>query len=631
MKKELLITLGITALSAIAIVTGYLVYESKKVVVINNPPFPTTFPQHFSLKKGEFLLNDHPLYIAAGEIHFSRVPHQYWRDRVKMIKALGLNTLSVYIMWNYHEIHPGVFDFESDDKNLRNFLQIAKEEQMYVLIRPGPYVCAEWDFGGHPYWLLKDENIELRSTDPKYLEAITLYLNRVAQEIEDYQITKNGTIILLQVENEFGYYGKNNKYPIKLQEMWESTGKIKVPYYTVDKWIFSKIGHVKGAAFGLNPGTLDIGYWYTHLLEKDMPVMSSETYPGWLTHWGQNYQGKSTKDTVKMFENIVRKRHSFSIYMVFGGSNFGLNAGANNNQFNTLFQPDITSYDYDAPINEQGAATEKYYALREMFQTYFKWDFPPVPQVRPVMQISPFTVKRVSSLWQLIENTPKQTFDQPKRFEFFDQNQGIIAYTFEVPLVKGKNELKFEQISDYARIYLTDSKEYLGTIDRIHNQKSIVFSQFFNQRANITVIVEAFGHVNFGKNIYDPKGIFANITINKNQVSSSFSHQLIPLQNTPNYSNATSGKDVNVEGFFQTSFNLDQNTTTIGDTYLDMSSWGKGYVWVNGFNLGRFWSEGPQQRLFCPSTILQKENNQIVILDLLQNNSSQVSGQLSLK
>ncbi|EAR92719.1 glycosyl hydrolase family 35 protein (macronuclear) [Tetrahymena thermophila SB210] len=633
MNKVALIASFLAGLSILSISFVYLNQKDLKAeVIITNPPFNTTFPQTFELKDQQFLLNGQPLYVAAGEIHYSRVPSQYWRTRVQTIKALGLNTLSVYIMWNHHEVAPGVFDFSSPDRNLRNFLQIALEEQMYVLIRPGPYVCAEWDFGGQPFWLLK-ENVELRSTDPKYIQAITPYINRVAQEIQDYQITRNGTVLMVQIENEFGYYGSDNTYPLKLKQIWDDTKMIQVPYYTADGGSQINTGHVPGAAFGLNPGTHENDYQYAHSIEFNMPVMSSETYPGWLTHWADNWAGRDISSTVSEFENLVWNQHSFSMYMVFGGSNFGLTAGANNDNSDTAFQPDITSYDYDAPINEQGAPTDKFYALREMFKSHFNWTIPNVPQIQNLTTVDQFTPQRFGSLRLLYNSLPKVTFQQAQSFEVLNQNQGIIVYTFQVPISNSSQNtdytLSFDKIRDFAKVYVqvNSSTTYNGTINRMNQQNSFSFSYSGNAtNATVTIFVEALGHVNFGHTSFDNKGIIGNIYFQNKNISN-ISHTLIPLQNIPDIIPSPSAVDSqNSETFFKGTFKI---IGQIGDTYLNMSNYTKGYVWVNGFNLGRYWNIGPQQKLFCPATIL-KQNNEIVILDLLQNTAAPLQGELTL-
>ncbi|MDB5148815.1 MAG: Beta-galactosidase [Mucilaginibacter sp.] len=282
----------------------------------------------FTLGKTDFLLDGKPFQIISGEMHPARIPKMYWRQRIQMAKAMGCNTIAAYIFWNYHETTPGTFDFTTENRDIAEFIKLCKAEGMWVLLRPGPYVCAEWDFGGLPPYLLKIPDIKLRCMDPRYMAAVTTYVNALSQQVKQLQGTNGGPILMVQVENEYGSYANDRDYIKALKELWLKNG-INVPFYTADgpTAFMLEAGSVDGAAIGLDSGISDADFAAAAKQNPDVPSFSSETYPGWLTHWKEKWQKPGTDDIVKQVTYLLDHKKSFNLYVIHGGTNFGYNAG----------------------------------------------------------------------------------------------------------------------------------------------------------------------------------------------------------------------------------------------------------------------------------------------------------------
>ena len=316
-----------------------------------------------------------------------------------MTKAMGCNTIAAYIFWNYHETIEGVFDFSTANRNIAEFIKICREEGMWVLLRPGPYVCAEWDFGGLPSYLLKIPDIRIRCMDSRYMKAVTRYVSRLSKEIMPFQCTNGGPVLMVQIENEYGSYGNDRNYLKALKQLWLQNG-ITVPFYTADgpTPYMLEAGSLEGAAIGLDSGGNEKDFDQASKQNSEVPSFSSETYPGWLTHWGEKWARPDTNGLKKEVEFLLKNRKSFNLYVIHGGTNFGFMAGAN--AFSpTQYQPDITSYDYDAPINEQGRPTAKYFMLRRLIQQYADYTIPEIPSPISTIDIPSIELKRTLFNW----------------------------------------------------------------------------------------------------------------------------------------------------------------------------------------------------------------------------------------
>ena len=343
-------------------------------------------PTHsFALGKDDFLLDGAPFQMIGCEMHPARIPAEYWAHRIRMAKAMGCNTIGAYLFWNYHETAEGVFDFTTGNRDVARFVRLAQAEGLWVLLRPGPYVCAEWDFGGIPVYLLRYPDLKVRCMNPQYMQAAERYIQRLAAVVKPLMVASGGPIVMVQIENEYGSYGNDRAYMDRLKEVWVQAG-IAGPFYTADgpTPYMLEAGHVAGAAVGLDSGSEERHWALARSIVPGVPVFSSETYPGWLTHWGEAWARPALDDLLKEVTFLLANRKSFNFYVAHGGTNFGFTAGANSG--GKGYEPDLTSYDYDAPIDEQGRATAKYHALRKLIGSYLPagQPLPPVPGADPV-------------------------------------------------------------------------------------------------------------------------------------------------------------------------------------------------------------------------------------------------------
>jgi len=578
--------------------------------------------QHtFAIDSVHFLLDGKPFQIISGEMHYARIPHEYWRHRIQMAKAMGCNTIATYVFWNYHETNEGVFDFKTENRNLAEYLQIAKEEGMWVLLRPGPYVCAEWDLGGIPPYLLSIPDIKLRCMDPRYMAAVERYVQNLSAVVKPYLITNGGPVIMVQVENEYGSYGNDRNYMNAMKNLWVAQG-IDVPFYTSDgaTTYMLEAGSLPGCAVGLDPcGNMD-DYNLARKMNPGVPVFGSEIYPGWLTHWGEEWQRPDTNDLMEQVRFLLYNKISFSLYVLHGGTNFGFAAGANSG--GTGYQPDVTSYDYDAPINEQGQPTPKYFALQNEILKYksknekqFK-----MPAPISVMEIPKIAMTEFTSVWNALPEPVSSV--QPKPFEAYNLYSGFAVYKTTLIGHKSGN-LAITDLHDYATVFL-DGK-FIGTIDRSKGETSIKLPASESKNPVLEIFVEGMGRINFAQQLIDRKGITERVTLN-GMTLMNWEVYCLPMDSAF-IAGLEKSSNLNREGnFFKGTFSLDKTA----DTFIDMSHYLKGVVWVNGHNLGRYWHIGPQQRLYCPAPFLKEGINEIIVFDLLQMEAMPVWGTKSL-
>lgn len=582
----------------------------------------TAQTHQFSFDKQEFLLDGRPFQIISGEMHPARIPKEYWRHRIRMAKAMGCNTIAAYIFWNYHEASPGVFDFSSENRDIAAFIRICQEEKMWVLLRPGPYVCAEWDWGGLPFYLLKTPDIRIRCMDPRYIEAVQRYVTRLSKEVVSLQCDKGGPILMVQVENEYGSYANDRTYIQALKKMWVDNG-ITVPFYTADgpTDFMLDAGSLDGCAIGLDSGGSDKDFDVAAKHNPNVPAFSSESYPGWLTHWKEPWQRPDTAAILKEVRYLLGHKRSFNLYVVHGGTNFGYGAGAN--AFNpTQFQPDVTSYDYDAPITEQGLPTPKYYALRDAIFKYLKQKPIAIPAPIPAMTIPAFTMSPVASIFDQLPTAIHSVHPLP--MEMLDQHQGMMLY--RTKLIGHKSgQLTITEPHDYALIYLNG--KFIDTIFRDGGKWTITLPKTDVKDPVLDILVEGMGHINFAQYMIDRKGITDRVTLNGMTLMDWEMYKL-PMDAPPASSSGTlASTDATRPGYyFKGSFRIEE----IADTYLDLSHFQKGVIWVNGHNLGRYWNTGPQFRFYCPASWLKKGDNEVVIFDLHHLKPETISGEKTL-
>jgi beta-galactosidase len=564
--------------------------------------------QTFAIGDDAFELNGKPYVIRCGEMHFARIPKAEWRNRLKMAKAMGLNTVCAYLFWNMHEKQPDQFTWTGQSDAVE-FCKLAKEEGLYVILRPGPYSCAEWEFGGFPWWLLKDKTIKLRTQDAYFLERSKKYLMEVGKQLAPLQITNGGNIIMVQVENEYGSYGDDKEYMNIIKSDVEAAG-FSVPLFHCDGPSQLKNDHPEGlfavVNFGSNP---EANFKALRTIQPQGPLMCGEYYPGWFDSWGRPHHTGNTQRIIDELKYMLDHKESFSIYMVHGGTSFGTYSGANA----PPYLPQTTSYDYDAPIDEAGNPTEKYYQIRKLFSNYLQEgeSLPPVPAANKIQKLAPV---KFSSFAALNKNLPRPVLsDTAKLMEDLNQDFGCVLYQTKLK-AGNKAELQFKEIHDYALIYL-DGK-LIGTIDRRKNKYTVEIPKR-EKDTKLTVLVEATGRVNYGPYMHDRKGIHGKVYLitdsEKTEINDWKNYPIRLGENTipVKYNPLTTQKPG--AGFYKGSF----TANNLNDTYLDLSKWNKGLVWVNGICIGRYWNIGPTQSMFLPGSWLKQGKNEIVVFDLL--------------
>ena len=573
-----------------------------------------------------FLLNGKPFVIKAAELHYPRIPRPYWEHRIRMCKALGMNTICLYVFWNIHEQEEGKFNF-TDNNDVAAFCRLAQKHGLYVIVRPGPYVCAEWEMGGLPWWLLKKKDIRLRERDPYFMERVKVFEQQVGNQLAPLTIDKGGPIIMVQVENEYGSYGVDKEYVSQIRDIVRSSGFDKVALFQCD-WAsnFEKNG-LDDLIWTMNFGTganIDEQFKRLGELRPQSPKMCSEFWSGWFDKWGARHETRPAKDMVAGIDEMLTKSISFSLYMTHGGTSFGHWAGANS----PGFAPDVTSYDYDAPINEYGLATPKYYELRAMMQRHNGGEQQPeVPALpMPLISIPQFTLTQFAPL-EFAAGQP-QTAKNPLSFEACNLGWGAMIYTTTLPEVPMPSTLTINDPHDYVQVFLDN--QLMGRIDRVKNEKTLPMPAI-RKGQRLSILVEAMGRINFGRAIKDHKGITDNVTLSGETDNLQWEARITDWKMLPipdDYATVRWAVDALTRvkeyiynktipqdkiGYYRGYFNLKK----VGDTFLNMEAFGKGQVYINGYAIGRFWNIGPQQTLYVPGCWLKKGQNEVIVLDMV--------------
>lgn len=580
--------------------------------------------ESFAVGKNTFLLNGKPFVVKAAEVHYPRIPRPYWEHRIKMCKALGMNTLCLYVFWNIHEQKEGEYDFTGQN-DVAEFCRLAQKNGMYVIVRPGPYVCAEWEMGGLPWWLLKKKNIRLRERDPYFLERVRLFEKEVGKQLASLTIENGGPIIMVQVENEYGSYGEDKPYVSEIRDIVRQSGFDKVALFQCD-WAsnFTRNG-LDDLIWTMNFGTganIDNQFRRLKELRPESPLMCSEFWSGWFDKWGARHETRPADDMVAGIDEMLSKGISFSLYMTHGGTSFAHWAGANS----PGFAPDVTSYDYDAPINEWGLPTEKYWTLRRTMQKYADGGkLPNVPKApMNIISVPQFKFTEyapiVCGIDTIVESRDVKTMEE------LDMGWGSMIYETTLPTVSTPSLLTLNDCHDFAQVFI-DGK-YIGKIDRVKNEKSIVLPAVtIGQK--LTILIEAMGRINFGRAIKDFKGITKSVTLTAEADGHELTYDLkhwriatIPSDYQTAVKAFTSAQTQYAsfilnpslkKGYYRANFTLKK----VGDTFINMEAFGKGMVYVNGHALGRFWNIGPQQTLYVPGCWLKKGKNEVVVLDIV--------------
>lgn len=557
--------------------------------------------------KDNFYLDGKSFQVISGAIHYFRIMPQYWRDRLEKLKAMGCNTVETYIPWNMHEPKRGQFCFEGL-LDIEQFIHEATRLGLYIILRPSPYICAEWEFGGLPAWLLENDRIRLRVNDAAFLQAVEEYYRVLLPKITPYQIDRGGNVILMQIENEYGYYANDKSYMEAMRDMMRSYG-VTVPLVTSDGPFPENLGG------GTIEGALPTGNFGSRTEERfeilkkytdGGPLMCTEFWVGWFDHWGNGgHMRGNLEQSVKDLDKMLELGH-VNIYMFEGGTNFGFMNGSN---YYDELTPDVTSYDYDAVLTEDGQITEKYLRYKEVISKYTR-----IPEVTFSTKIErkaygELTVQDKVSLFSIIDeiSTPVESV-QPQSMERLGQSYGYILYHSSLDTEENMEKIRLWEANDRANIFV-DRKPVLTLYD-LELLKEQECKVEFEKGAALDILVENMGRVNFGPRMeHQRKGIDQCVQIN-GHMHNHWKQYTLPLDNVDQIDFS---KDYvkNTPAFYRFSLQIEEP----GDTFLDFEGWGKGCVFVNGFNIGRFWEIGPQKRLYIPAPLLKSGSNEIILFE----------------
>ncbi|WP_345947973.1 beta-galactosidase family protein [Mucilaginibacter sp. PAMB04274] len=584
-------------------------------IILCHAPVKAQTKHSFSLGEQDFLLDGKPFQMISGEMHYPRVPREAWRDRMKMAKAMGLNTIGTYVFWNLHEPQKGVFDFTGNN-DIVEFVRIAQQEGLWVVLRPSPYVCAEWEFGGYPYWLQNEKGLVVRSKEAQYLKEYKAYIDEVGKRLAPMQINHGGNILMVQIENEYGSYGSDKEYLAINQKMFKEAGFDGL-LYTCDPAADAANGHLEGLLPAINglDNPAKVKALVNKLHNGKGPYYIAEWYPAWFDWWGAPHHTVPAQAYAGRLDSVLTAGMSINMYMFHGGTTRGFMNGANYKD-TSPYEPQTSSYDYDAPLDEAGNPTAKYLKFREVIQRSLPKGqaLPQVPAAKPAMQISPVTLSQAAVL---LNNLPKAVENPtPLTFEDLKQDYGYMLYSTTVE--GGRSALlKVKQLRDFAIVMLNGKT--VGTLDRRTKRDSINL-ELPTGNVKLDILVENMGRINFGKYLLEnKKGITEKVLLGGEEVKG-WKMYRFPMANSNAFRFIKATQSGNSPVMKKGNFNV----STLADTYLDMSKWGKGVVWVNGHNLGKYWNIGPQQTIYVPKEWLKKGSNSIIVLDLLTYNEQKV-------
>ncbi|KAF4409389.1 MULTISPECIES: beta-galactosidase family protein [Streptomyces] len=569
----------------------------------------------FQISPGGFFLGGRPLRLLSGALHYFRVLPEQWPHRLRMLRAMGLNTVETYVPWNLHEPRPGEYDF-TGLADLDRFLHATRKAGLHAIVRPSPYICAEWENGGLPWWLLADREVRaLRCRDPAYLAHVDSWFDRLIPIVATHQVTRGGNVLMVQIENEYGSFGTDTRYLEHLAAGLRARG-IDVPLFTSDgpDDFFLTGGTVPGQPATVNFGSRAAEAFRTlHRLRPDDPAMCMEFWCGWFDHWGAEHAVRDPEDAARALEEILAAGASVNVYMAHGGTNFSTWAGANTEDPATgqRYVPTVTSYDYDAPIDERGGVTDKFLAFRAVLKGYADVPLPdPLPPA-PLLPVSSVELNQSVRLLDALDEVAGAAVwaPQPPSFEELGIGHGLVLYTSRIPGPRGPYPLTLQGLADRAHVFLDGRPA--GVLERDATE-AVDGVAVVGAHARLELLVESMGRVNYGMGLGDRKGV--GKVLHTQQMLHGWTARAVELgHGTPDrltWGTAGEGPGpVFHRGFL--------DVEEPADGYLALPGWSKGYVWVNGFCLGRYWEErGPQRTLYLPWPLLREGRNDIVVLEL---------------
>ncbi len=558
----------------------------------------------FTIENDQFIKDGKPIKLISGAVHYFRNMPDTWNDIFLKMKALGCNCVETYCAWNMHEKKPGEYDF-SGNLDLAAFIETAQKHDLMVIVRPGPYICAEWEFGGLPWWIQCDDNMEIRCANSIYIKHFDSYLDKICQQILPYLTTNGGNVIMIQCENEYGYYGDDREYLTYLKNGYRQRG-IDVPLFTSDGTSKENLldGSIDGCLSTLNFGSRVEENFKAHdELFPQMPKMCMEMWNGWFDAWGdEKHHTTSADDYAKVVDDMLKKG-SLNMYMFIGGTNFGFTSGANHYE---KFAPDVTSYDYDALLSECGDVTEKYYAVRKVIQKYTDSVLPDVPANREKKAYGKFRLDEKCGFFDAVDMLSEASFSTvPKCMEHYNAGYGYIAYRTKLNRDYDNAKLSFSELGDRAQIYI--NKKLIGCV-YINESLDICFSA--KKGDTLTVLCENMGRANFGPKMMRKKGISGRCLID-GKIHFNWFVSVLPMDNLEKLIFS----DCEVEEssvFYKGTVTVDGKAE---DTFLRLDNFTKGFVTVNGFNLGRYWDIGPQKTLYVPASLLKEGENELIVFE----------------
>lgn len=563
--------------------------------------------------ENKFLMDGQPFRIISGAIHYFRVHPEYWEDRLKKLKACGFNTVETYVCWNLHEREEGRFDFEGG-LDIARFIDLAGKLGLYVIVRPGPYICAEWELGGLPSWLLSYSGIGLRCSDPVYLEKVMPYYEQLFSRIRPRLCTNGGNIIMVQVENEYGSYGDDREYMKQIARIYREQG-IDCMLFTADGvyWGMQENGAVDGIYAAANFGSDPAGHFEEmEKRRKGEPLMCAEFWCGWFEHWhGEHHKPSEPQEIASMVQEFFDLGASFNFYMFHGGTNFGFMNGANFSEAEQTYQPTVTSYDYGAPLSEAGDMTETYFAVKKVIEknTGVASDGIKVENT-PKAAYGKLILTESASLFENLEglSSPvKSAF--PQTMEQIGQDFGYLLYRTELTGPTGRCELEFTKLHDRAAVYLDGG--FVGVKERSRSSDKIYVEVSEGETARLDILVENMGRVNYGYKLFDQKGIVGGVRINK-LYHFGFEHYPLTMDSLTSLS-WKKAEELSAPTFYRGILKIDGKPA---DTFVRTDGFSKGFVTVNGFNLGRFYNTaGPTRTLYLPAPVLREGENEIIVFE----------------
>lgn len=574
------------------------------------------------IKSKKFYMDSKPFDIYSGAMHYFRTVPEYWEDRLTKLKAAGFNTVETYVCWNLHEKKPGEFDF-SGILDIEKYLEIAQKVGLYAIVRPGPYICAEWDFGGLPAWLLKDKNMQIRCMYPDYLKCVERFYKELLPRLVPHLESHGGNIIAMQVENEYGSYGNDKDYLRYVEKLTRDCG-IDCLLFTSDENTNNMIsgGSLPDIYKVLNFGSRSrTAFNVLKGFENDGPNMCGEFWCGWFDHWRDKHHTRNSLEIVNEIKGFIDNGASFNMYMFHGGTNFGFTAGANHNQGHG-YEPTVTSYDYCAMLTEWGDYTPAYHAVRKLLCEKQGIEPPELPESPKLQSIGKVELTETASLFENLDNIgEKHHVPVPEGMEYFGQNFGLIYYETTLKGNYNASPMYVKNVHDFAEVYFDGEKKTsidrtLYSVEGKTTLKDVIFKKKKGESSpflmpalsgerKIGVLVDTMGRVNYGRNMLDRKGI-SDIYLGIQRLMN-YDVWTLPLDNLDKLKYSSSVKKEEPV-FLKGSFKTDSKA----DCFIHLDGFNRGCVYINGFNLGRFWKVGPQKSLYIPGTLLKDENEIIV-------------------